>query len=297
MNKYYVSIVVVILVGIAVEAGLYYYMPKQTSSVSPPITIAVGDNVSVNYIGYLPNGQVFDTSMYSVAINNQSYPKAVSFTFRGVNQYTPLKVHVGSSGGNNVYIITVTGFWENLLGMSVNQSKIFVVPPSLGYGKMNPNLIRTYPIISNLSAMATYNTSFYSKLYPNQPPDIGAVFKDPYWGWNDTIMSVNSSYISVLFTPYIGEIINPYHAWNMEVIGITSNSSGTTIMLKNLVTPSMIGNIMGKDFSGNSFILYGINYSNSTYTVNYNKQVVGVDLTFDVTVVSIQSNTNQTASS
>ena len=69
--------------------------------------------VSVDYKGTLQNGDVFDTS----------------------HGHQPLEVKVGAGK-------LITGFENELLGMSLNEKKTFTLEPEEAYGQRNENLKR-----------------------------------------------------------------------------------------------------------------------------------------------------------
>ena len=143
---------------IAASAGgalLYlHYLPKG----SAPPTVAIGDNITVNYIGFFgstpPLRRVFDTSIYSVAANNATYPKSLGPLPRpSVSNYTPLPLYVGASTPSGGYFFdgqtfssVVTGFWQGVVGMAGNTTRIVTIPPSFAYGPLNQSCILTEPL-------------------------------------------------------------------------------------------------------------------------------------------------------
>jgi peptidylprolyl isomerase len=72
--------------------------------------------VSVEYTGKLGNGEVFDSS-----------------TGR-----QPLEVHMGAGE-------MIAGFESQLLGMAMNEKKVFTISPDDAYGQKNPELMRSIP--------------------------------------------------------------------------------------------------------------------------------------------------------
>ncbi len=139
-----VLVLIVVAAGITGGALLYYYVDHKSPS-SSGVRVALGDNLTVNYIGIFASGpqqgRVFDTSEYSVALNNASWPKSLQYTSRGgyPTDYTPLGVYVGpnapSSGytiGNLTFSAVVPGFWQGLLGLPGNQTHYITVPPGPG---------------------------------------------------------------------------------------------------------------------------------------------------------------------
>src|SRR5579863_8661292 len=87
-----VLIVVAVVAGGAGSAALYFH--NKVTVPPGPLTVSVGDNVTVNYIGIFGSGpdagRVFDTSLYSVSTNGAAYPKSLEFSARAnAANYTP----------------------------------------------------------------------------------------------------------------------------------------------------------------------------------------------------------------
>ncbi len=78
-----------------------------------------GDFVSVNYVGELENGTVFDTSIEQVAQDEGIYNPDRS--------YEPLGFVTGSGQ-------MLPGFDEAVIGMSVGEEKTVEIPPEEAYG-------------------------------------------------------------------------------------------------------------------------------------------------------------------
>ncbi len=95
-------------------------------------TVEEGDKVAVNYIGMFPDGDIFDTSIYEV-FNNSELPKDPGLTQRG--SYEPLKFHVGSEqqAQGAEYGNVIPGFWEGVIGMKVNETKVVRIPTEKAY--------------------------------------------------------------------------------------------------------------------------------------------------------------------
>jgi FKBP-type peptidyl-prolyl cis-trans isomerase len=79
----------------------------------------VGDTVTVNYTGLLPNGTVFDAS---------------------ANHGQPFSFTLGSGQ-------VIKGWDEGLLGMQKGEKRLLAIPPSLGYGA---NAVGSIPANSTL---------------------------------------------------------------------------------------------------------------------------------------------------
>ena len=288
-------VVVVIVAGVG-AALLYKY--NTVKGAAGPLTVAVGDNVTVNYIGLFGSGpeqgKVFDTSLQRVALDGAAYPKSLEYSARNTSQYTPLAVHVGPntpSSGYNVsgvtYLGVVPGFWRGLVGLAVNQSRWVSVPPDLGYGSLDPACLRTASLNETIPTVVTVPLSSFATEYPGDLGLTGATFADPTYGWTDEVLSANATAVVVERMPYVGETTDPY-GWTIEVVKVTSAS----LTLLSELTPSSVGVVLGS-ISGvtvcstTSFLVWSVNLSGGTFTENYNREVVGETLIFVVTIVSI----------
>ena len=126
-----------------VESGSYTFIVRATSStfdgessfaeveVKPePMTdnrtVLSKDHLFVNYVGYLENGQIFDTSVESVAYSD--VPKTDDFSVRGEGQYSQFDFTHDNEPRD-----VIPGFDVGVAGMQVDQTKVIVVPPSQGY--------------------------------------------------------------------------------------------------------------------------------------------------------------------
>jgi hypothetical protein len=299
--------VVITLIAAGGLAGFAYYHSRPAPG--PAVLKAqVGGNATVNYIGYFGTGpqagRVFDTSIYSVAVNNASYPKSAEFQYRGSEaNYTPLGVYLGPNApsggytiGNDTFVSVVTGFWEGLIGLPGNLTHTIDVPPDLGYGPQDPACLRTLPLTYTLPVVATFTASGFSTAYPDISPLTGVAFKDPNYGWNVTVLAANSSFVTIENLPYVGYVASPA-GWPVLVTAISGTSNGAgAITLVNELTPSDAGQLAGTDFnhtgpctedSNGKFIVSAVDPITGTYTENFNEEVEGQVLIFVVKIVDL----------
>ncbi|MBN1567852.1 MAG: peptidylprolyl isomerase [Acidobacteria bacterium] len=75
-----------------------------------------GNYISVEYTGTLGNGEVFDSS----------------------HGRRPLEVHMGAGK-------MIKGFEDQLMGMALNEKKMFTLSPEDAYGQRNENLMQPVP--------------------------------------------------------------------------------------------------------------------------------------------------------
>ncbi len=285
-----ILIVLVLVAGGAVAGVLYYF--NHAPGPPGPARIAVGDNVSVNYIGYFGSspqiGRVFDTSIYSVALNNATYPKSLEFALRGnESTYTPLTFVDGSSSG------LVTGFWQGVLGMAVNQTRFVTIPPGLGYGAQNTSCLVTAPLTFTVPTVVTVAASAFATTYPGESAVAGTQFADPTYGWPDLVLSANASAVVVENLPTVGWTSSP-SGYPVSVTNLTA----TTVTLTDQLSPSQAGLVLGHattSFTCGSapattdYIVSAVNVGSGTFVENFNKEVIGQTLIFQITVVSINA--------
>ena len=294
-----IVLVLVVVIAGGVGAGYLYEQDHKAPS-APGLTVRVGDNVTVNYIGLFAKGpqagRVFDTSEYSIALNNVSWPKSLLYSSRGgeASDYTPLPVYVGpnapSAGytvGNLTFGSVVTGFWQGLVGLPGNLTHYITVPPSLGYSYVNASCFVTAPLTTALAVVATVTPSSFASLFPGVSAATGTVYTDPLFGWPDIVLSVNASAVTYENLPTLGMTTNP-SGWPVVV----TNISATTITLQSQLNPSdaglVLGHASGSGVCGSTkFIVSQVNPGAGTYVQDYNTEVAGQTLIFIVNVVDI----------
>ena len=297
----FVPILLIAVVLVAAGVGTaFLYEFNHPKTASPLRTVVVGDNVTVNYIGSFGTGpqigRVFDTSEYSVSVNNASYPKSLEYSHYGSpSEFTPLAVHVGPSttpGGYSLDGLTfgtvVTGFWQGLLGLPANHSAQISIPPSLGYGAADPGCFVTKPLVLTVPVLLALTSAQFASVYPSVNATAGTEFADTTYGWTDLVLSANASAVVVENLPSLGWSV-PGKSWPVVVTAVNS----TTITVTNQLTVADAGAVAGvssavvcnSESSRGNFIVSAVNPTNGTYTEDFNPEVAGQTLVFQVTVV------------
>jgi len=107
--------------------------------VNKNIAAANGDTVSVNYIGKLTNGTLFDTSIKEEA-------QKAGFALRP--SYAPLSFTVGAGQ-------MIPGFDAAVVGMKIGEEKTVSLSPDQAYGEKRADAIITVPLanIGNSSGL------------------------------------------------------------------------------------------------------------------------------------------------
>jgi FKBP-type peptidyl-prolyl cis-trans isomerase 2 len=292
-------VLVAVILAAAGGAAAFIYEFNKPKSASPAFTVQNGDNVTVDYIGMFGSGaqqgRVFDTSIYSVATHNLTYPKSLEYQPRGPpSAYTPLPVHVGPSAPSSGYTIgnltfkpVVTGFWQGLVGVAGNQTVTISVPPNLGYGPLNASCIGTAPLGYTVPVLTSVPARQFSSLYPNGNAVVGSVFPDPTYGWSDSVFAVNATTVTLQALATLGELAHP-----QGLPFVVTSLNATTVGLTSQLTPADAGLVLGQATSaglcgGSKFIVSAVDPAAGTYSENFNPEVQGVTLDFVVTVLDI----------
>jgi len=279
-----------IVIAISALLGVFYFLYVQ--SPPHPVTPRVaepGDAVEIAYTGSFADTQkVFDTSSAKVATDNVSYPKAVSFTWRA--SWANFSFDVGCAdrppGQQSNCTASIKGFDHGVRGMAVGETKRVIVPPELGYGLPDPTKIFERPLVQEVPARVVMNTTAFAGTYGTAASD-GLVVRDPFWGWNVTV-AVSSNIVTLTHSPFIGEKTRPYRAWNAHVTGIddAANNGTGIVYVQHDLRPEDARNIIAQD-GANQFIVTSVDTVRGVYVADYNREVVGRTLVFDITVASI----------
>ena len=100
---------------VKLESGIRYVVTERGNGEK----IKLGQNVNVNYAGYLLTGEYFDTSMEDVAKANGLYNEA--------RPYTPYPVSVYNTP-------VITGWHEGIYQLNVGDKATLYIPSPYGYG-------------------------------------------------------------------------------------------------------------------------------------------------------------------
>lgn len=102
--------------AIKTESGLFYVIEEEGNGPE----VDKGDNISVNYTGYVVDGSIFDTSLEDVARANN--------TFNEARPYAPLEIEVGAGS-------VIAGWDEGLQYLREGSKAKLLIPSTLGYGE------------------------------------------------------------------------------------------------------------------------------------------------------------------
>jgi len=295
MSKKILGIIVVIIIIVSSVAAYWYTQKKEEKK--PVMIVKIGDLVEVNYTGRFTNGTVFDTSIESVA-NDENISKSYSFKSRIF--YSPLKFTVGSGR-------MIKGFDEGVLNMTVGETKEIEVSSEKGYGEPDEGLFIKINKTQSIPLYETISSQKFSELYPGEILNETVSFKHYFWGWNVTIDDIEGDNVTILNRPDINSTISVF-SWNSTIIEIDSGYSGGEgrILLQHNPAENITVNKEKTEFimidnEALNYVISQINIGNSsvsdigivssvdtdTFTIDYNPEVVGKTLIFEVTIISI----------
>lgn len=270
------AIIVVVIVA-ASSIGAYAFLTDGRAATS-------GDLVRVDYIGKLPNGQVFDTSLYSVAVDNATYPKSLFFNFRG-NQstYGTLNFTVGKGQ-------MIPGFEKGVLGMKVGETKTLIIPVEQAYGQANASKITAMNLTETIPANKQMSVDEF-RSYFGVAPSPFTLYTDPNYGWTVYTGLVDSSKVMVQNQPVNGSVYrafdspsDPSYGWNVTAV---YDAGGENIIIHHHLDASSAMTVKGIDEAKTKFYVKSVDEAAGTAMIDRNNQIVGQELTFIVTLVSI----------
>jgi FKBP-type peptidyl-prolyl cis-trans isomerase 2 len=194
-----------------------------------PVEVAEeGDLVTVDYIGMLESGELFDTTIEEVA-RDEAMPKAELFALR--DSYQPFTFALGEGE-------VIRGFEKAVLGMRVNETKTVTLPPAEAYGEYNPALVQTIPIEDELPRIE------YLRRYITVPREEYEAVMGPV-SVGDTIdllanvkarvTSVGENVTLVVMLRQ-GDTLNVGYPWNSTVIFVGEDK----IAIRHEVTPGEV---------------------------------------------------------
>ena len=277
--------VIVLLVLASVYLGAVVVLfPPAPSPYTPPIA-ETGDLVSVDYRGSFPdNLRTFDTSLESVAKDNATFPKAASFTYRSGQPYEPLTFELGCTSGSGC---PLAAFQNAVRGLRTRESRHFELAPTEAYGSANPAKIHLRNLTEDVIATETMDSTAFQQRYGEGPVD-GSTVPDSDWGWNVTV-HVSGNVVTVRHSPVVGQTVTVAGKWQARVLSIDdgANEGLGLVRVEHFLRASDVRAFVASDRSGN-FLVTAVDPLAQTFTTDYNSEVIGRNLSFDITLVSLR---------
>ncbi len=262
-----------------------------------------GDRVSVNYVGRLEDGSIFDTNIVDVAKAEGIYDPGRS--------YKPFNFTIRenfSSGRGEV----ILGIEEGVLGMKVGETKTITVPPEKGYGEWDPRLVQRYPTTSEMPLTQNFTKTFdmdlarFKAIFSQEPKaglevttpnsdvnltvlefnettvtldynlKVGDTFRLPNSPWDEEVIRVDDNNITIRHNVTVGETFSFHQTpWNTTVVNITGNN---VTLRHNPIEETRMMTPMG---------FATVRFVNDTIEIDRNPKLAGKTLIFNVTILSI----------
>ena len=252
--------------------------------------VEAGDRIKVDYIGKFADGRVFDTSLWEVASDDTAYPKSLFFGMRGdETAYRPLEFTVGQG-------TIIRGFDLGVRGMVVGETKIVEVTVDQGYGPMDHAKMVTLQLEEKLPLTTLMDKATFKATYGEEPVSFRSVTNQRL-GLPAYVLNFNSQTgkAEVTLQVDIGETYKAYsygsYGWDVEVTAIEDGQ----VTIRHLLDEDDELNVRGYDNTGlwvddkayRDCYVYNVDEAAGTFVLNYNREVVGHQLTFVITLIEI----------
>ncbi len=102
------------------------------------------------------------------------------------------------------------------------------------------------------------------------------------------MLSLSGNFVTITHIPEQGMTVKPFGTWLARVVEIDSaaNDGLGRIVVRHLLDAADVNNVDGRDRKGH-FIVVDIDLEADTYSVDYNDEVVGKTLFFEMTLLAI----------
>ncbi len=269
LSHYAILMTIIIL---SAGIGAYWWSTKGFGEEKVSI-VKVGDTISVKYYGYIYYGgerRVFDTNIEEVAKDNSSYPKTVSYKWRG--NFDPLTFKVGDH-------TMIDGFEKGVIGMKLNETKTIVVPPDEGYA-FDWSKVKNYTLRQRIPIVENLTLEEFKKRFGKENPSDNSVYKDKEHGWNSLVLEVNptKNVVTIMNNPDAGKYYQPYE-------NITDFKIYVEKIRDGVVTFRYVIERMPILLPDGGLVDW---QNDTSFRINYNKEVAGKTLYFVVTVIEIK---------
>ncbi len=252
--------------------------------------VAMENELKVYYL----EKRVFDASRSAIS-------GKTTLTFRERERGNPYNFTVGQG--------VIEGWSENVESMKEGETKIFTIPPRKAYGQASEDLIFEVDKRESITLYEDMDRSDFVNTYEVEP-SANMIVQDKFWGWNQTVTSVEGDKVHLRNQPDLGEEYNAYNkpksgkVWSSEVISIDSNANQGEgkIVIENhpkkgaLVDASHLtrhderfGNVSSiKSNLGQGSSTVGIVVeTDDGIVIDFNEEVAGKHLTFKIEVLNI----------
>lgn len=295
----------VLIAMVIVGAGLVGYVLYQRSALADESggspAIVSGDTVTMNYIGRLPDGRVFDTSILSVAQNDALYPKSLTFTKRDNASYVPFNMTAGNYGSGG----TIKGFALGVIGLHEGDESVLDIKVGEGYA-VDPSRVKWTPLVESLPIIDHLSPSEFVATFGVDPVPLH-IYQHPFWKWDLQVIDVFGDFVTIMELPSVGQVVYPFGnpndasspmGWPVVVESYDTSANGGLgiLTVRHQLTSADVYEVKGKDVDGQTIILTALNTQNQSFQVGksnsqtgYSAELAGRELFFEVTIIRVKS--------
>ncbi len=298
-------LITLLVAAVFLSAGLAAYVVYSNlhgSALRVFDTVEMGDLVEVNYVGRLPDGRVFDTSILAVAADDALYPKSLTFSRRANDSYRPLTMTAGAYGEAGT---TIKGFALGVLGMRKGETRVIEVTPEDGY-PLNPTMIVTIDTHQQVQAMETMDEAQFKSKF-GFDPILMSTIPHYFWGWKVLIVENVGGMVKFRHEPSVGMVVTPFgdpkdpydpRGWYCTVESYDPSADGGTgmVVVRHHISQEDVYFVRGLYEDGRTFVLWDYDSAAGTFQIHmsnentgYNGEIFGRTLYFEVTIVSFVS--------
>lgn len=245
------------LIGVIIIVVLFVFIVNKLTTEK----VEKGDTVIVDYVGYLADGKVFDTSIESIG-------SSAGLDKEG---YEPLKFVLN---GQEV----ISGFEEEVLGMKVGDKKKFTLSADRAYGELKDQLVREFLRDLSIAKYSDLALGIYND-YFGKDPVVGEEFNAPTVPWKLVIISMNEENVTVDSLVDVGDRFTlDGTTWETVVVEVTND----TITLRQYPN---VGNYIPTPENPKFAVVTSV--SETTFFADANHPLAGKVLTYEVEVKDI----------
>jgi FKBP-type peptidyl-prolyl cis-trans isomerase 2 len=264
------------------------------------LTVEAGDEVLMDYIGMFEDGRVFDTSIYDVASNDMLYPKALTFSMRETDAYTPFQMTAGLYEGDGA---TIKGFALGVIGLSEGDQSPITILPGARY-TLDETKLETIPLVETIVATETMSDADFLSLFgvSAEPLGIATHYK---WGYDVVVTTVVAGTVTFKHIPTVGELVYPFGdpmdetaptGWACQVESYDPDADGGVgeVTVRHLLSQSDVYLLEGTTYDGTTFLVWSLDSEAGTFVIHkndpntgYNAELAGRTLLFEVSIIYI----------
>jgi FKBP-type peptidyl-prolyl cis-trans isomerase 2 len=263
------------------------------------------DTMKIHYTGHYANGTIFTTTLSSVATSGNLDRSAFFEGPRdknndGVPDDAPLKVEFGASND------LPDALNDELGGLRDGEAVSITLSPEEAYGEDAPELVRTISQTEEIDVYQRLTFREFSEQYPDQFMEVGVSFTHLFWGWKVTISEVDHENVTIRNEPETPFTVTTL-PW--KVTADTVYTDRNVIHITHHPTEDLIGEFVPlatlklydllafEDIPGLKADLDQMEMSNTDgritsindgVTLDFNRELNGEWITFDITVEDLE---------